>query len=103
MSDGESSGHGKRGHHDGAHRGMPAGRLGAFAAGLIFGVFGREVLPRLMNTARPYVKEGIKVGLAMSDRTRLVSAELREGWDDLYAEAVSEYREVHDRPAGEAE
>lgn len=88
-------------HHGGGH-GCPMGtmlhgRIGALAAGLVMGLAGRELVPRLLRVTRPYVKEGIKLGLAVNDQVRVVGAEVKESWGDLVAEAAAEYRDEQEQ------
>lgn len=77
------------------------GRATTFAAGLLFGIFGRELIPRLVRKTRPYAKEAIKMGLVVSERARTAGAEIKEAWGDLYAEAVSEIHEEHGKAVEE--
>ncbi len=50
-----------------------------------------EFLPQVMKTLRPVAIQVMKSGMAVADQLKVAGAESKESFDDLMAEARSQY------------
>src|SRR5262249_39533354 len=76
------------------------GTMAALLAGCAIGVFLAPIIgPALARAARPATKAAMRAGIAIYDRGRLVSAELREAVEDAAAEVRAEL--ASETPAAE--
>lgn len=61
--------------------------VGALALGAVIAA------PKLLQTARPFVREGLRRGMSLYDRARTAAAEFGEDVEDLVAEVRSDIAE----------